>query len=49
MVALVDPDDADAAVRLLGEHGIEAWVAGDVAAAGVHGAGGTVTMTGAHA
>jgi phosphoribosylformylglycinamidine cyclo-ligase len=49
MVALVAPDDADAAVSLLGEHGIDAWIAGDVAAAGVHGAGGTVTLTGAHA
>ncbi|RYJ04129.1 MAG: phosphoribosylformylglycinamidine cyclo-ligase, partial [Actinomycetales bacterium] len=49
MVALVAPDDADASIRLLAEHGIEAWVAGDVADAGVHGAGGTVTLTGAHA
>lgn len=49
MVALVAPDDADAAVRLLGEHGIDAWVAGDVADAGVHGSGGTVTLTGSHA
>ena len=48
MVALVDPDDADAALRLLGEHGLEAWVAGDVAAAGVHGPGGSVTLTGTH-
>ncbi|KQY58175.1 phosphoribosylaminoimidazole synthetase [Aeromicrobium sp. Root495] len=49
MVALVAPDDADASIRLLAEHGIEAWVAGDVADAGVHGAGGTVTLTGDHA
>ena len=49
MVALVAPDDADAAIRLLAEHGIDAWIAGDVADAGVHGAGGTVTLTGAHA
>lgn len=45
MVALVAPDAADAAVRLLAEHGIEAWIAGDVAAAGVHGEAGTVTLT----
>ncbi|TXL56528.1 phosphoribosylformylglycinamidine cyclo-ligase [Aeromicrobium terrae] len=49
MVALVAPDDAETAVSLLGEHGIDAWIAGDVAAAGVHGAGGSVTLTGAHA
>ncbi len=48
MVALVAPDDADAAVRLLGEHGVNAWIAGDVAAAGVHGEGGSVTLTGTH-
>lgn len=48
MVALVAPDHADAAVRLLGEHGIEAWVAGDVAEAGVHGPAGTVALTGGH-
>ena len=45
MIALMGPDDADAAVRLLGEHGIESWIAGEVAEAGVHGAGGTVTLT----
>ncbi|MDX6278497.1 MAG: phosphoribosylformylglycinamidine cyclo-ligase, partial [Nocardioidaceae bacterium] len=49
MVALVAPDAADAAIRLLDERGVSAWVAGDVAAAGVHGAGGTVTLEGAHA
>ncbi len=49
MVALVAPDDADAAVRLLGERGVDAWIAGDVAEAGVHGPGGTVTLTGSHA
>lgn len=46
MVALVAPDAADAALRLLAEHGIDAWIAGDVAEAGVHGEGGTVTLTG---
>jgi phosphoribosylformylglycinamidine cyclo-ligase len=49
MVALVAPDAADAALRLLAEHGVDAWIAGDVQAAGVHGDGGTVTLTGAHA
>jgi len=49
MVALMAPDDADAAVRLLAEHGVDAWIAGDVADAGVHGSGGTVTLTGSHA
>lgn len=49
MVALVAPDAADAAVRLLAEHGIDAWIAGDVQDAGVHGDGGTVTLAGAHA
>jgi phosphoribosylformylglycinamidine cyclo-ligase len=49
MVALVDPESADEAVRLLGEHGVDAWIAGDVAAAGVHGRGGSVTLAGVHA
>ncbi|WP_229055150.1 phosphoribosylformylglycinamidine cyclo-ligase [Aeromicrobium sp. Leaf350] len=49
MVALVEPDAADAAVRLLQEHGIDAWVAGEVAEAGVHGPGGSVTVVGEHA
>jgi phosphoribosylformylglycinamidine cyclo-ligase len=49
MVALVAPDAADAALRLLAEHGVDAWIAGDVQAAGVHGDGGTVTLTGTHA
>ena len=49
MVALVGPESADEAVRLLGEHDVDAWIAGDVAAAGVHGAGGSVTLTGDHA
>lgn len=49
MVALVAPDDADAALRLLAEHGVDAWIAGDVAEPGVHGAGGSVTLTGDHA
>jgi len=49
MVALVAADAADAAVRLLREHGVDAWVAGEVAEAGVHGAGGTVSVVGEHA
>jgi phosphoribosylformylglycinamidine cyclo-ligase len=49
MVALVAPEAADAALRLLAEHGVDAWIAGDVQDAGVHGDGGTVTLTGAHA
>jgi phosphoribosylformylglycinamidine cyclo-ligase len=49
MVALVAPEAADEAVRVLGEHGVDAWVAGDAAAAGVHGRGGSVTLTGQHA
>ena len=48
MVALVAPDAADAAIRLLAERGVDAWIAGDVAAAGVHGDGGTVTLSGSH-
>ena len=49
MIALVAPESADDSVRLLDEHGVEAWIAGDVAAAGVHGPGGGVTLTGDHA
>lgn len=45
MVALVAADQSDAAIRLLNDSGIPAWIAGDVAAAGVHGAGGSVTLT----
>jgi phosphoribosylformylglycinamidine cyclo-ligase len=46
MVALLDPAGADAAVALLAEYGIDAWVAGQVAAA--TGAGGTVELVGQH-
>ena len=49
MVALVAPDDADEAVRVLAGHGVDAWVAGEVADAGTHGEGGSVTLTGTHA
>ena len=44
MVALVAPDDADAAIRSLAERGFEAWAAGEVLDA----PGGTVTLTGDH-
>ena len=43
MVAVVAPDDADAAVRLLDERGVPAWVAGTVTAGD-----GSVTLTGSH-
>ncbi|MCW2770505.1 MAG: phosphoribosylformylglycinamidine cyclo-ligase [Aeromicrobium sp.] len=46
MVALVAPNAADAALHLLAEHGIDAWIAGDVAEAGAHGDGGSVTLVG---
>lgn len=49
MVALVDPARVDAAIALLAKHGIDAWSAGEVAAAGVHGPGGTVSLVGDHA
>src|SRR5690348_10288516 len=48
MVALLPADEADAAVRLLSEHDIAAWVAGEVAEA-VEGAEGAVRMVGDHA
>ncbi|MDQ3155908.1 MAG: phosphoribosylformylglycinamidine cyclo-ligase [Actinomycetota bacterium] len=44
MVALVAPEHADDAVRLLGDKGVPSWIAGDVAEAGIHGAGGSVTL-----
>ena len=44
MVAIVSPDAADPALRLLAEHGVNAWIGGDVADAGVHGDGGTVNL-----
>ena len=50
MVAVVAPADADRAVTLLEGHGLDAWVCGGVAAAegGTGGAGGSVTLSGAH-
>lgn len=49
MVAIVSPTVADEAVRFLAARGVPSWIAGEVATAGVHGAGGTVTLNGAHA
>ncbi|MBI2243642.1 MAG: phosphoribosylformylglycinamidine cyclo-ligase [Nocardioides sp.] len=46
MVALVDPADADAAVAVLGEHGVRAWVAGEVIADAER--GGRVELVGQH-
>ena len=47
MVSLTAPEDAERAVTLLGGHGIEAWIAGHVDAAGPSD-GGVVTLTGDH-
>ena len=44
MVALVAPDDVEAALRVLGEQGVAAWVAGEVLAEG----SGEVSLTGRH-
>lgn len=44
MVAIVAADAADAAVSLLAAHGVDAWLLGEVGAAGVHGSGGSVTL-----
>jgi phosphoribosylformylglycinamidine cyclo-ligase len=49
MVALTAPDDADAAVALLAEHDVEAWVAGTVASAGADDERGVVRLVGEHA
>ena len=46
MVALTDPDDVDTAIAVLGEHGVRAWVAGEVAVDPE--AGGRVELTGQH-
>jgi len=50
MVALLDPRVVDVAISLLAEHGIDAWVAGEVGAApGAGGAaGGSVELVGQH-
>ncbi len=44
MVAVVAADAADEAVRVLRELSVDAWIAGEAAAAGVHGAPGSVTL-----
>jgi phosphoribosylformylglycinamidine cyclo-ligase len=49
MVALVAADAADQALAVLAEHGVAAWIAGEVADAGVFGAGGSVTLEGDYA
>ena len=46
MVALTHPDDADAAVAVLAEHGVRAWVAGEVTAAADR--GGAVELVNQH-
>jgi phosphoribosylformylglycinamidine cyclo-ligase len=46
MVALTGPDDADAAVGVLAEHGVRAWICGEVTVASER--GGTVEMVGQH-
>jgi len=50
MVAMVAPDDAEAAVSVLAGHGVDAWVCGEVAAHDPEGpaAPGSVTLSGAH-
>ncbi|NLC97726.1 MAG: phosphoribosylformylglycinamidine cyclo-ligase [Actinomycetales bacterium] len=45
MVAVVAPDAADEALRVLAEHNVDAWIAGEAGDAGVHGAGGSVTLS----
>ncbi|MFC7493175.1 MULTISPECIES: phosphoribosylformylglycinamidine cyclo-ligase [unclassified Nocardioides] len=46
MIALTNPDDADTAIAVLGEHGVRAWAAGEVAVDAER--GGTVRMVGQH-
>ncbi|GAA4707971.1 phosphoribosylformylglycinamidine cyclo-ligase [Nocardioides conyzicola] len=46
MVALTAPDDVDAAIGVLAQHGIRAWVAGEVTPA--TGRGGAVELVGQH-
>jgi phosphoribosylformylglycinamidine cyclo-ligase len=46
MVALTDPADADTAVAVLAEHGVRAWVAGEVRADAER--GGRVDLVGQH-
>ena len=46
MVALTDPEDADAAIAALAEHGVRAWAAGEVSADAER--GGRVRLVGQH-
>jgi phosphoribosylformylglycinamidine cyclo-ligase len=46
MVALVPADSADAAIRILAEHNVDAWAAGEAMAAQSGGPGATVTLVG---
>lgn len=50
MVAVVAPDDAGAALAVLSEHGVEAWVAGEVrdARTGADDGAGRAVLTGRH-
>ncbi|WP_446724947.1 phosphoribosylformylglycinamidine cyclo-ligase [Nocardioides lacus] len=48
MVALTAADAVDAALDVLAQSGIEAWVAGEVTAAPAEGAGGRVELVGQH-
>jgi phosphoribosylformylglycinamidine cyclo-ligase len=50
MVAVVAPDDAGAALAVLSEHGVEAWVAGEVrdARTGADEGAGRAVLTGRH-
>jgi phosphoribosylformylglycinamidine cyclo-ligase len=47
MVAVVGPDDADAALVVLSDHGVDAWLAGEVSPATGDGVG-RVALTGSH-
>ena len=49
MVALVPGDASEAALAVLAEHQIDAWVAGEVTAAEPHSGPGTVELVGSHA
>ena len=46
MVALVDPDDVDAAIGALASYDVRAWVAGEVRADAEN--GGRVALSGQH-
>ncbi len=48
MVALVAADSADAAIEVLAEHDVQAWVAGEVSAGQTASAGGSVSLEGGY-